>query len=60
MHASRSLRQFVWLSSISAHIQEWVRKEIVDDDPCDDVSYFPVTSEDGSGQMFPSSAAGLK
>ncbi|HEY9622468.1 MAG TPA: hypothetical protein V6C78_19065 [Crinalium sp.] len=45
MNTSRSLRQFFLLSSVSNHIQDWIRKEIVDDDPFDAPSYFSAGDE---------------
>jgi hypothetical protein len=54
MNASRSLRGFVLLSSLSAYIQEWIRKEIVADDPYDDVSYFPAKQEESLDQLLSS------
>jgi hypothetical protein len=32
------------LSDCQAQLQEWIRQEIVDDDPCDEKTLFPESS----------------
>lgn len=31
--------------SLRRNVQEWVRKEIVDDDPCDEETFFPTLNQ---------------
>lgn len=45
MNSSTPFQRRSIVSSLYASIQDWIRKEIVDDDPCDTETFFP---EEGS------------
>jgi len=40
-----SLRKLALVRSIKHNVQEWIRKEIVDDDPYDQETFFPKNNK---------------